>query len=82
MQHIPYPPCPRCGGHYGGFDTRPTPNGIEVTNIWRCHCDVNGGGLSLLEWLPGAMEPTFKPAERKPGKACGWVGVLEKREDA
>ncbi len=75
--------CPQCGGSYGGYDTRKREDGtIEVTDTWRCHCDVNGGGMSLLEWVDG--EVVFKPPERRPAKRCGWVGIVKhaERKDA
>lgn len=72
------PTCPKCTGHYGGFDTRRGEDGkIVVTKTWRCHCDVNGGDMSILEWVDGELK--MKPKERWPAKRCG--NVFEITED-
>lgn len=74
--------CPQCGGRYGAFITSRLPHRgkIIVSTTWRCDCDVNGGELSLMEWLPGADNPTMKPLERRPGRPCGYIGPIDAKD--
>lgn len=74
------PTCPKCTGHYGGRVPVKDDNGkIVFTNRWRCHCDVNGGSLSIWEQDANG-EVVMKPKERWPAKPCGHVFEITEDE--
>lgn len=60
--------CPQCGGPYFGTYNIGNPSETIV-----CHCDTNGGSLSMFN-----ADGTLRKA-REIGEPCGWRG---KRSEA
>lgn len=58
--------CPQCGGSYFG-----TVNIGKLSETVVCHCDTNGGSLSMFR-----PDGTLRKV-KEIGKPCGWRGTWQ-----